>query len=422
MLPSRKREGLREELGNASRCAVACSQRRLRAFVKKRHPVKPTSPPPTPPASGRGDLLWLAAPTRFAALSPTRARIALVVLALLLLATLLALAAPGPPPVSHDPAARASDQADVVLYETIVTGIRGGGDYYSVAADALRHGDYPMRPFVTFRLPTLAVVQAALPRPAVLGLLYALLAGTMLAWFFRLRAAFGRLPPLLIALALLAGGMVAFAQSDLAAFHEIWAGLLIALSLAVRRETDWVAAVALGLIAMLVRETAALYVGIMAVLAFAEGHRRESYGWAATLAVLAGVVALHALAVAGVVQPTDPVSPGWAGMLGFGFFVRTIHLSTALDLAPLWLAAPLVGLALFGWAAWNSPLALRALGVFAAYAALLGLFGRVDTFYWGLMIAPAFLVGLAFVPDGLRDLIAAARAPRRKITITRVVR
>ena len=370
--------------------------------------------------------LWLAAPTRFAALKPGQARLALALLAMLLLATLLALAAPGPPPVSHDPAARASDQADVVLYETIVTGMRGGGDYYSVAADALRRGDYPMRPFVTFRLPTLAVVQAALPRAAVPVLLYALLAGTMLAWGLRLREAFGRIAPWLIALALLAGGSVAFAQAELAAFHEIWAGLLIALSLAVWRGAeqggDWIAAIALGLIAMLVRETAALYVGIMAVFAFAQGRPREGCGWVATLAVLAGVVALHAHAVAEVVQPADPASPGWAGMLGFGFFVRTIHLSTALDLAPLWLAAPLVGLALFGWSAWNSPLAVRALGVFAGYAALLGLFGRADTFYWGLMIAPAFLVGLAFVPDALRDLVVAARAPRRRITIVRVMR
>ena len=157
-------------------------------------------------------------------------------------------------------------------------------------------------------------------------------------------------------------------------------------------------------------------------MAFAEGNRKEALGWAATLGVLAVVVALHAHAVAQVVRPTDPASPGWAGLLGFGFFVKTMQLSTALDLAPLWLAAPLVGLALFGWAAWRDALALRGLAIFATYAALLGLFGRADTFYWGLMIAPTLLIGLAFAPDGLRDLIAAARVPRRKITITRVTR
>ncbi|MDY7524654.1 hypothetical protein [Sphingomonas sp. 10B4] len=365
---------------------------------------------------------WLAEPSRYAALSQPRARIAAALLALLLLATLLALASPGPPPVSHTPASRADDQRDVMLYETIVQGIRGGGDYYSVTAQALRTGDYPMRPFVTFRLPTLAVVQAALPRLATMALLYALVAGVGYAWYLRLGGVFNRPAPRLIALALLASGLMAFVQSDLVAFHEIWGGLLIALSLAVRREDKWIEAVAIGLIAMLIRETAALYVGVMVLFALAEGRRREAIGWAATLGVLAIVVALHAHAVAMVVRETDPASPGWAGLLGFGFFVKTMQISTALDLAPLWIAAPLVGLALFGWSAWRSPLALRALGVFIAYALLLALFGRVDTFYWGLMIAPTLLIGLAFAPDGLRDLIAAAREPRRKIIVTRVTR
>lgn len=374
------------------------------------------------PSRKRKGSLWLAAPSRFAGLAPQRARVALALLALLLLASLSALAAPAPPAAGRDAAARASDHADVVLYETIVSGLRGGGDYYTVAAEALRQGHYPLRPFVTFRLPTLAVVQAALPLWAMLALLYGLAAGTMLAWGLRLREAFVRLAPLLIALVLLAGGMIAFVQSELAAFHEVWAGLLIALSLAVRRDSDWIAAVAIGLIAMLVRETAALYVGIMGFLAFAEGARGESHAWGATLAVLAGVVAVHAHAVAGVVQPTDPASPGWTGMLGFGFFVQTVQLSTALLLAPAWLAAPLVGLALFGWATWVHPLAIRALTVFAGYAALLGLFGRADTFYWGLMIAPVLLVGLAFAPDGIRDLLTAMRTSRRRITITRLVR
>ncbi|WP_353205214.1 hypothetical protein [Sphingomonas sp.] len=366
--------------------------------------------------------LWLALPSRYAALKPQAARLALALLALLLAATLLALTSPGPPPVSHDPAARAENQADVVLYETIVQGIRGGGDYYSVTARALRNGDYPMRPFVTFRLPTLAVVQAALPRSVTIALLYALTLGVLFAWYQRLRPAFARTPPRLIAIALLCGGLIAFVQGELASFHEVWAGLLIALSLALRREDKWIEAVAIGLIAMLIRETAALYVGVMAVLAFAEGNRKEAIGWGVTVAVLAVVVALHAHAVAGVVRLTDPASPGWAGLLGFGFFVKTMQLSTALVLAPLWLAAPLVGLAVFGWSAWNSPLALRALAMFALYAALLGLFGRTDTFYWGLMIAPTLLIGLAFAPDGVRDLVAAARTPRRKITITRVTR
>jgi hypothetical protein len=365
--------------------------------------------------------LWLSAPSRFAAFNKRTAWLAVALLAILLAASLTALASPGPPPVSRDPAQRANDQADVVLYESIVAGVRGGGEYYAVTAQALRTGNYPLKPFVTFRLPTLAVVQAALPPQAVIVLLYVLAGAVMLAWFVRLRPAFARAPPFAIAMVLLAGGMMAFVQPALASFHEVWAGLLIALSLALRRRERWVEAVAFGMIAMLIRETAALYVGIMAVLAFAEGQRREALGWGAAIAVFAAVVAFHAHAVGLVVKPIDPASPGWAGMLGFGFFVKTMSLSTALNLAPLWLAAILVALALFGWAAWDDDVALRALTIFACYAALLSLFGRTDTFYWGLMIAPTILIGLAFVPDGLRDLIAAV-LDRRRIIVTRMVR
>jgi len=363
---------------------------------------------------------WLAQPSRFASLSRGKARLALLGLVVLLLATLTALTVPSPPAVSGDAARRADDQADIVLYEAIVDGVRHGGNYYEIAAQELRRGDYPLRPFVTFRLPTLAMVQALMPAKAVVALLWILAAGVMFAWYRRLRPTFSRPPPLFIAMVLLAGGMGAFVQADLAAFHEVWAGLLIALSLAVRRPGQWVAAAGIGAIALLIRETSALYVGIMVVLAWLEGDRREALGWAGGLVLLALAVVAHAHAVAEVVTPVDPASPGWAGMLGFGFFVEAMTLSTALRLAPMWLAALLMGLTLFGWAAWRDPAGIRALATFSAYAALIGLFGRVDTFYWGLMVAPAILVGLAFAPDGLRDLVAAAFPKRRKITVTRI--
>ena len=364
--------------------------------------------------------IWLAEPSRFAGLSKGKARLGLGLLVLLILATLTALTIAGPPAVSGDSAKRGDDQADVVLYETIVDGVRHGGNYYEVTAQELRRGDYPLRPFVTFRLPTLAMIQALMPQWAVIGLLYTLAAGVMLAWFLRLRPAFARGPPLILAMVLLAGGMGAFIQPELASFHEIWAGLLIALSLALRRPGKWVAAAGIGAMAMLIRETSALYVAIMCLLAWLEGDRKEALGWAAGVALLAAAVGAHAWAVAQVVTPVDPASPGWAGMLGFGFFVEAMVLSTALRLAPMWLAAPMMGFALFGWAAWRDLTGIRALATYAVYAALIGLFGRVDTFYWGLMVAPAILTGLAFMPDGLADLVAAAFPKGRKITVTRV--
>ncbi|WP_293877069.1 MULTISPECIES: hypothetical protein [unclassified Sphingomonas] len=365
--------------------------------------------------------VWLTRPSRFAGLSPRNAGAVLAALAVLLLATLLVFATPAPPAASGDAANRADDQADVMLYETIVENVRHGGPYYTVAADAMRSGDYPLKPFVTVRLPTLARVQASVPHGVVVLLLYVLAAAVALAWYVRLAPVFARTPPRIVAMALLAGGLMAFVQRDLIAFHEIWAGLFVALSLAVYRPAAWLPSVAFGLAAALIRETAGLYLALMAILALLGGQRREATGWLVAGAILALVLAAHAHAVAAVVRPLDPASPGWSGQLGFGFFVRTMTVSTALALAPLWLAAPLVGLALFGWAAWHDPLGLRVALLLAAYAVVLSLFGRLDTFYWGLLVAPLLLVGLAFVPDGVRDLFAGL-SDRRRITVKRIVR
>lgn len=364
--------------------------------------------------------LWLAQGSRFAGWPQRRAWIALALLGLFLCLSLTALSSAGPPLVDRA-VPSSDDRADILLYESIIDAVRHGGDYYLVTAQALRVGNYPLRPFFTFRLPTLAMVEAHIPPRLIVLLLYALAATVIAAWYVRLRGVFTRQPPRIIAMILLGGSMAAFVQADLAAFHEVWAGLLIALSLAARRPGRWIESVAIALAAMLIRETAALYVGLMFLLALLEREKREALGWFVATLVLAVAVAVHAHAVSAVVRPFDPVSPGWAGMLGFGFFVKTMALSTALSLAPLVIAAPLVALALFGWSACRDPFALRVIVTLIGYAVLIGCFGREDTFYWGLLVAPLILPGLAFVPDGLRDLFARALDARR-ITVTRVVR
>ncbi|MGJ3629933.1 hypothetical protein AB5I41_29715 [Sphingomonas sp. MMS24-JH45] len=228
----------------------------------------------------RGDTssVWLAAPTRFAGLSLRQAQVAAALVLALLLACFAALPAPAPPPGVATSAA-AAERSDIALYRGIVSGVAAGGDYYDVAASALRADGYP-RPFVAVRLPTLARVQAMLPDWLSVGLLFALAALTVVAWYRRLASAFARTPPRLVVGVLAIGGLAAFVRADLVAFHELWAGPLVALSLATWRPGKAATAIALALAAMLIRETAALYAGIMAVAALAEGRRREVLGWA----------------------------------------------------------------------------------------------------------------------------------------------
>lgn len=358
--------------------------------------------------------------SRFAGIGRGRARVVLGV-ALALMALCALVPAAGPPPAQPASAAAEGGASDLALYQSIVDHVRHGENYYQAAASEMRTGGYPLRPFVTVRPPLLAVVQAALPGPIVAGLLYALVAAVALAWWARVAETFPAVPARIAAGFLLLAGLVTSAHPYLRASHEVWAGLLIALSLALRRRERWVEAVAFATVAMLVRELAALYVLVMLGAAAIEGARREAAGWLLSLGVLALALAAHAWAVAQVVEPGDPASAGWAGMNGVWFFVQTIRHATALEVFPFALAVPIVVGALLGWASWDDPAGGRMTATIVAYALLIAGFARLTNFYWGLIVAPVFLVGLMFLPEALRDLARAA-LDRRRIVVRRVAR
>lgn len=366
-----------------------------------------------------GRTIWLAAPSRYAGWSIGRARAALAVLALLIAALMIQPHRPATAPESPPQAENKGSESDLALYETIVDALRHDADYYQATAKELRaRPGYPLRPFVTFRLPLLAEVQATLPLAGTILLLWLIAAATATAWIARLGEILPARAPRTIAALLLAGGLIVFVQPELLASHEVWAALLVAWSMATYRRDAWAVAMALATIAMLIRETAALYVLVMAALALIAGRRRELIGWGVTLAVLAAAVAAHANAVWQVTGPLDTASDGWAGFNGARFFVVTLQHATLLEVFPFALAAPVLGLALFGWTVPMHPLTLRMATVLAAYGVLIACFARLNNFYWGMMVAPVVLVGLAFVPDGLRDLGRAA-LDRRRITVTR---
>lgn len=354
---------------------------------------------------------WLRAPTRYA--DWPRAAAATLLSLLVLAMAGGALLRPtginaenGPVKIDRD------GGTDRRLYERIVGEMRAGGGYYAVTAPALREGNYPLKPFVAFRLPTLATMLAVFPPFLSYGLMLALIVSVLVAWTVRLRPAFVRPTPVAIGALLLAGGVAVAAQPAMIVFHEIWAALLIALSLALRRDGRWWAAVAAGLAAVLIRETALPYLLAMAALALLFGFRREALAWIGAVAIFIMALGLHAAAVAAVTLPGDPTSPGWNALGGWRFFLSAMRLTTPLTLFPLWASALLIPLALLGWGAWKSVTALRVLAVLCGYATMLMIFGRPDNFYWGLMIAPLLLVGLVFAPAALRDLAAAASRPR----------
>lgn len=329
------------------------------------------------------------------------------VLALLAVAMLgMAILATRP---SSGPTLRTAEvgQTDAALYRAIVARVRAGDGYYTAAAASLREGHYPLRPFITFRLPTLTWLQVTLGDRAIHLVQSVLGIAVFMAWGLRLWPELPR-PILAFALLLLWVGIIGVIEPTSGLFGESWSAMLIALAIALDRPKWFPAAILSGLAAMLFRELAALAIVGIASIALITGRRREALAWLAAIAVFGVVVVLHAYQVAAVVRPEDLVSPGWAGMMGPSYFLRALATVTPLGMLPGALASGLLVLSWFGWwsipADWALPPAL----VIGGYGMLIALFARADTFYWAMMAAPLSLVGLAFVPAALRDLVRPA--------------
>lgn len=347
---------------------------------------------------------WGAFPTRFEGL-PRWA--ALTVLAALL--ALLAVAT-WSPATSPAPRLRTStaQQSDLNLYRDVIAGVAAGGDYYDVAAKELRKGNYPLKPFFTFRLPTHATIYAAVGERPMIGVIWALGAVLMLAWWVRLRNCL----PLYLRAAfviLLAGGLGGLMQPVTGLFHESWAALLLALMIAVYRPERYWPAILLGGAALMIRELALPMILAMGGLALLGRRWREAASWALVVTLFGIYMTLHAQWVSQVVLASDPPSPGWDKMNGLQFALKSLAKVTFGIRLPDVVAAALLILSLFGWASVKTGWALRVAILLAGYGAMLALFARSDTFYWALIAAPLAFAGLAFLPKAFADLAKAAR-------------
>jgi hypothetical protein len=332
--------------------------------------------------------------------------------ALGLIATLLALLAVACWSPSNSPAPKvrtsAAQHSDLQLYRDIITGVRAGGGYYDVAAEELRKGGYPLKPFFTFRLPTHAIAYATFGEPAMIVVVWLLCAGLIVVWWQRLKHCLP-LPLLAAAMILIAGGLGGMLQPMTGLFHESWAALLLALMIGIHRpERAWPAIMAGGA-ALMIRELALPMILAMGGLALIEKRWREAAGWTALVAIFAVYVTLHAHWVSEVVRPGDPASPGWSQMLGPQFALKSITKVTIGIRLPETFAGGLLILSLFGWASVRTGWALRAALLLAGYSAMVALFARSDTFYWALLAAPLSFAGLAFLPKSFADLAKAVR-------------
>lgn len=337
---------------------------------------------------------WLAAPGRFTDVGRTAARWWLAALLVAMLAAMFA-------PLGAEPV------AEEILHESIVAAMRHGGGFYDALRDLLR-AEPDARAAMLYP-PALAVVAAAVPGWIMVIAIVAALAATMWNGGTRLAAMFARLSAAVLAVVLLAAGVLAGGLLWSQSAHAGSAAILTALAVVVRRQDRWLYACAIGCVAAVIDPAALLVVAVMAALAWFDSTRREAAGWAIAAVVAASVLAAHLWAVAALHVHIEQALPPGAAV------PRLI--AAALPGIPVALAGPLLLLALVGWLTIADPLGMRVVAILIAGLALDGVAGLRSATLATVILLP----GVAFVPAAVGDLLRAA-LDRRRITVTRVTR
>ncbi len=327
---------------------------------------------------------------------------------LALLATLMVWSAVATGPGGTAPSAQTEVEADrsggdLALYARISQRVANGEDYYVAALDEQRSGDYPTRPFVTVRLPTLSWLHASIGVDGVRMLGMVLLLGCMFGLHQRL--------PLTMptaervgALFMLALGGAAVAAPQSGLVHEVLAGLLLTLAFTLYTPSRWWPSLLAAGLALAVRELAAPFVLLWLAFAIGDKRWREIAALCLLLTLFAAGMYFHYLGVEAQSLPGDPASQGWDGLAGLALPLLALSRLTALLVLPTVLAAPLAILPFVGWLGLGGRMGLFGVLWFAGFFTAMALFARPENFYWVQLTLPAYMAGMALAPRAIVEL------------------
>src|SRR5579859_4263499 len=231
--------------------------------------------------------------SRFAALNRSQA-IAVVVVTALGLAWCLYTSLTKPILEAPPPGPDGKAKPDSQFYAMVIDRVRHGEYYYDAAKAEFTSPYWSFRPTSLFhwRTPIYAYGLAALPGETggitVVALLALLTTGTC---FLALGRTGGPAPAFMTFL--LVGPFAWCFLGGAYLFTELWAGILMALSIAAYALSRWKLAVAAALVALFIRELVLAYCLLCLVLALWERRRPESLAWLVGLALFAVFYGWH---------------------------------------------------------------------------------------------------------------------------------
>lgn len=295
--------------------------------------------------------------------------------------------------------------SDTVLYRHIVERMGDGTGYYAAVALEHRAHGFPLKPFLTVRLPSMSWINVS-GDPQVM--LWALLLLTAIAWAAVPELHLWERP--VVSLLIVAGGWQALAEPG-AWIHEIWASLLLAMSIAIYRRRKWWFAIIPALAAVMMREFALPFLLLAGTLALYDGRRQEAAAWAGATLIFALFIVAHSVEVSRIVLPDDKGSPGWLGLLGYPEVVQRIAKLTPFAILPHQIMNTVVVISCFGWLGLRNWRGVFVFLFLTGMTVFLATFPRYDNAFWPLIITPLWLAGLTFVPRLGRWLIGEPEKP-----------
>ena len=313
-----------------------------------------------------------------------------------------------PPPDSPVHGQQPKDRGDIALYRQVARQVAAGESYYSAAAELHRQRGYPLKPFYTMRLPTLAWLAAGAGERALVVAAWVLLLGALAAWHRRLRdhSAGERIAALV--LLSLAGAPIISREAVM--MHEFWCGMLLTVALAFDPRREWPAQLAFAILAFAVREFAAAFLALMLATAAVDRAKTRFIATAAATVACTAFLLLHREMVMSVVRPEDLSSESWLGLRGPAGVVDDLRKLSLLGSLPAPLAAFAAFTPLLGWCALRRGAGFTLLW-FIGFGFVVAAFARPGNFYWALVLLPAYPMGFAFLPSFIRGRPAEPSMP-----------
>jgi hypothetical protein len=300
---------------------------------------------------------------------------------------------------------------DLQAYRRIVQRVHEGEDYYTAAGEELRAGGYATSSVFNWRPPIYAWLLAALPAPEWGQVLLGLLAVLALGLAYAGDRADGSVGRSLLLLLAMVGAFLWCVDGDAFFAQELWAGVLIAVSVGCYAIGCRSGGIVAGMAALCLRELALLYVLVALALAVRQGRWREVAVWCLGIGCYAAFLAWHAWQVQQHLTGQELAeSSGWIQFGGPAFVIRTSQMNVWLFNLPSWVAVIYLVAALIGLASWRGPQALLVGATVGLYLAAFLVVGKPFNAYWGLLYVALLPLGLVRAPASIRALLRARPA------------